>query len=101
MSDTNSYQEHPGVGDGYIIPTTYYDKYPLVFSHYHLDRVIARIGMNEKQRKAIINRGSADSTSGVRQATNAWYSPVLPRDRDRVRQSIITSKIPASQNMLN
>lgn len=100
-SFTDSHQELPSIGNGYIIPAEYYDKYPLVFSHFHLDRLIVRIGMNERQRKAAINRRNTDSTRTIGQATDSWYSPLLPREGDSIQQQIITSKIPASQNLLN
>lgn len=101
MSFTNSHQELPDIGNGYIVPKEYYDKYPLVFSQYHFDRIIVRIGMNEKQRKAIINRRTIDGERIVRPISDSWYSPVLSRERDCVQQQIITSEIPSGQNLLN
>ncbi|HJZ05864.1 MAG TPA: hypothetical protein VJ327_08485 [Patescibacteria group bacterium] len=101
VSFTDSHQELPSIGNGYIVPKEYYDKYPLVFSHYHLDRIIGRIGMNEKQRKAITNRRITDSARAVRQLSDSWYSSDVSREGDYLQQQIITSKIPSSPNLLN
>lgn len=96
-SFTNSHQELTD----HIVPKEYYDRYPLVFSHYHLDRIIVRIGMNEKQRKAITDRRFTDSQRSLGQITDTWICSDLPRREDYFQQQIITSKIPASQNLLN
>lgn len=49
MSETKYDQELP---NDFIIPSEYYDKYRLIFSHYHLDKKIGRIGMNESQKNS-------------------------------------------------
>lgn len=48
MSGDNYYHELPNKG---IIPQEYYDKYPVIFRHYHMDKKLVRIGMNGKQRQ--------------------------------------------------
>jgi hypothetical protein len=97
LSFTDSHQEL----NDHIVPEKYYDKYPLVFTHYHLDRIIVRIGMNEKQRKSISHRRFTDSTRVVGQVSDSWYSADLHREGDHIQQQFITSEIPTSHNMLN
>lgn len=101
LSFTNSHQELPSIDNGYIVPKDYYDKYPLVFSHYHLDRIIVRIGMNEKQRKAINHGRVTDSARAVRQVSDSWYSSDLHREGDQIQQQLITCEISTSHNMFN
>lgn len=101
LSETNFHQELPTIGDDYIIPTEYYDKYRLVFSHYHLDKIFVRIGMNAKQRRAA-QGAITQSDRPVKAVYDSWYSVGLSRKGDRVQeQPIIACKVPASQNLLN
>lgn len=63
VSETDSHQELP---KDYIIPRKYYDNYRLVFSHYKIDRKIARIGRHGKyERKGQISGfGKVDNYYG-------------------------------------
>lgn len=97
VSFTDSHQELTD----HIVPKEYYDRYPLVFSHYHLDRIIVRIGMNEKQKKAITNRGFTNSQRTYRQVDDSWYSSGIYRGADYIQQQAIPNKISTSQNLLN
>lgn len=97
MSFTDSRQELTD----YIVPKEYYDRYPLVFSHYHLDRIIVRIGMNEKQKKAITTRKFADSKRAYRQVDDSWYSSGVHRGTNYIQQQAITSKVSTSHSPLN
>ena len=97
MSFTDSHQELTD----HIVPKEYYDRYPLIFSHYHLDRIIVRIGMNEKQRKATKYRGLTNSTRSFGQIDDSWNCLVIPRGADYLQQQVLTSKIPTSSNQLN
>jgi len=97
MSFTNSHHE---LSD-HIVPKEYYDRYPLVFSHYHLDRIIVRIGMNEKQRRSINYRKLADSARSFGQNNDSWDSIALPRGTNYLQQQVLTSKVATSSNLLN
>lgn len=97
MSFTNSHHELTD----HIVPKEYYDRYPLVFSHYHLDRIIVRIGMNEKQRKAINHRGLTNSARSFGQNDDSWDSLALPRGTDYLQQQVLTSKVTTSSNLFN
>ena len=99
MSFTDSHQEL----NDHIVPKEYYDRYPLIFSHYHLDRIIVRIGKNEKQKKAITgtSRRSADSERAYKQMDDSWYSSGIYRGTDCIQQQTIASKVPASHSTLN
>jgi len=97
MSDISSDRELPH----YIpdIPKEYYDQYHLIFSHFNLDRKIARIGQNERQRRS--TRLTSDYR-GSRQANEAWNSPEISRKTDHLQRiSPISSKILRSQHLLN
>jgi hypothetical protein len=97
LSFTDSHQELTD----HIVPKEYYDRYPLVFSHYHLDRIIVRIGMNEKQRNSTKHRGLANSTRSFGQIDDSWDSFAIPRGTDYLQQQILTSKVPTSSSLLN
>jgi len=49
LRENTSHPELPRTD--YTIPSRYYDKYPLVFTFYEIDREIARIGENEQTKK--------------------------------------------------
>lgn len=84
MSAVIPHQELPD----YIIPTDYYDRYRLVFSHYHLDSKIARIGKNEKQKRS--NQKIAFDNRLDTEVLNSWNSfrPIrVSREADYIRDS--------------
>jgi len=97
---TNSYQELPGITDGYIIPTKYYDKYPLIFTRYHLDRIIVRIGSNEKQKQAIARR-TAESGRSSKTVYDPWYKVGISGEGNHIQQPLNTNQISQSDNILN
>jgi hypothetical protein len=97
---TNSYQELPGITDGYIIPSKYYDKYPLVFTRYHLDRIIVRIGSNEKQKQAIA-RKTTDSGGSSKASNDSWYKAGVSREGNCIQQPIDTHQVAQSDHIFN
>lgn len=101
MSDTDSYRELP---NDYIIPAEYYDRYRLVFSHFHIDRKIGRIGLNEKQRRTAAKRASnSQRNDEVSYDTRYSFRGVkLSSEADRLQQLLTTSsKDPRSYNQIN
>ena|SRR3989344_5475698 len=97
MSDISSDRELPH----YIpdIPREYYDQYHLIFSHFNLDKKIARIGMNERQRRSA---RLTNDHRGFRQAIDSWNSPEISRKTDHIQRiTPIGSQIPRSQHLLN
>ena len=96
-SDISSDQELPN----YIpeVPKEYYDQYHLIFSHFNLDRKIARIGLNGRQKRSA---GLTNDYRGSRQADDSWDSPEISRKKDHLQQIRTgSSKIPRSQHLLN
>ena len=96
-SDTTFDQELPN----YIpeVPKEYYDQYHLVFSHFNLDKKIARIGMNERQRRAT---GLTNDYRGSRQAGDSWDSLEVSRKTNHIQRiTPIGSKISRGQHLLN
>jgi hypothetical protein len=103
QSETNFHQELPGKDD-YIIPAEYYDRYRLVFSHYHLDRKLVRIGSNGRQRKATEGRLTDSSRSG-QEMDDPRYSigeVSVSRETDYLQKfQTLASKISQGQRPLN
>ena len=99
LSETNSYQELPG-RDDYIIPAEYYDRYRLIFSHFHLDRKLVRIGRNGYQKKA--ERKITDSSKSAVSISESWNSVSLSREVSNLQELVsISSKDAFSQHLLN
>lgn len=99
MSVTNFDQELP---NNYIIPSEYYDRYRLIFSHYQIDRKIGRIGLNEKQRRKAKTRGDSDSCRSFGSARETWNSVRIFRETDNLQQlEAISRQIVGSQHLLN
>lgn len=57
--------------------------------------------MNEKQKKAITNKGFTDSQRTYRQMDDSWYRSGIYRGADYIQQQAIPNKVPTSQNLLN
>lgn len=97
MSDTIPNQELP---NDYIIPTEYYDRYRLVFSHFHLDRKIGRIGLNARQKRS--RRTASDSSRNPAKVSQIWDSVRVSREADSIREfATVSSQEVRSQNLLN
>lgn len=101
LSDTVSERELP---NDYIIPSEYYDRYRLVFSHFHIDRKIGRIGLNGRQRLTKARR-TADTRQGDGVSDDTRYSfrgVRVSREADNLQQFLTaSSEIPRSNNTLN
>lgn len=82
-----------------IIPEDFYDKYRIVFSEYNLDKKIARIGLNEKQRRA---QGVANDCRGIIALPDAGNRDGISGERYSLRQfGAVSGKIPQGQNFVN
>jgi hypothetical protein len=122
VSDLTSQQE---LKANYI-PKEYYDTYRLVFTHYHIDKIIVRIGRsghnqyktNEREPYKGIQgfeyfkqiqtgnfakqRGLAKSNGCFRPTSEVWDSTNLPRGRDRLHSlPPMSNKDTSSQHLLN
>lgn len=85
VSESSSHQELP---DDFIIPSEYYEKHRLVFSHYHLDRKLVRIGLNENQKRSKASQriGIADSHGSFRAGNAVWSSITISREGHNLSQ---------------
>lgn len=97
LSDTIPNQELP---NDYIIQTEYYDRYRLVFSHFHLDRKIGRIGLNEKQKRSRIT--ASNNSRSTTKVNQIWDSVRVSRETDYIREfATASSQEVRSQNLLH
>lgn len=71
--------------------------YPITTSNGKISEATQR----GKSRTRSEDRRTTDSTRTIGQATDSWYSALLPREGDSIQQQIITSKICSSQDLLN
>lgn len=97
----DSHQELP---NDYIIPSEYYDRYRLVFSHFDLDRILVRIGMNENQKRSKTNKGirNPQVVRSTRKGDGYWSSIHLSREGHSLSQlEAVTSEVPQSQYNIN
>ena len=83
LSEIDYHQELP---NDYIIPSEYYEKYRLVFSHYNLDRKLVRIGMNENQKRSKTSKGIRNTTinRSIRKGDGYWNSIHLSREENSI-----------------
>ena len=90
------------IPSGRIVPKVRYEKYPLIISHFNLDRVFVRIGMNEKQKRATYkDRRFTDTNRNVIAFDDQRNSAFLQDGRDHNQQSFVTNKVTRSDNFLN
>lgn len=96
---------HQELRNDYIIPSEYYDKYRLVFSHYDLDRKLVRIGMNENQKKRSQTSRGIRNTHTYRSVTvgdEYWNNIQLSREGHNLSQlEAITSEVSQSEYIIN
>jgi len=108
------------------IPKEYYDTYRLVFTHYHIDKIIVRIGRsghnqhktNEGELHKSIQgfeyfkqiqagnlskqRGFTKSSRCIRPISEVWNSSNLPRGGNRFQELLpMSDKDTSSQHLLN
>jgi len=101
MSESSSHQEIP---DDFIIPSEYYERYRLVFSHYHLDRKLVRIGLNENQKRSKASEGirTAYGNRGFGKRSSVWSSVTVSREGYNLsRRQTLPSEVPKSQYNIN
>ncbi len=86
----------------YIIPPEYYDRYRLVFSHYHLDRKLVRIGKNERQRQAKARGAATDSPGSHRTMDGTWNGIKISREENNFQGlTSVSSKNSQGQHLIN
>jgi hypothetical protein len=108
------------------IPKEYYDTYRLVFTHYHIDKIIVRIGRSghlqhqanggesykgiqgfeyfkQTQTENLSKqRGLANGNRCIRPTNEVWDSPSLPRGGNRLHSlPPMPNKDTSSQHLLN
>lgn len=97
MSDIKS---DPELTNDFTIPSAYYDKYRLVFSYYHLDKKLVRIGSNERQKEK--RRTITRSSRGLRKLNDSWDSMDVSRKGDTFRAiTTVGGEIPESKYIVN
>lgn len=97
MSDIIPHQELPS---DYIIPPEYYDRFRLVFTHFHIDRKIGRIGMNGRQ-KAKINRSITLNSRSTQELSKTWSNVRVSRETSYHQYATLNSEEIGSQYLLN
>jgi len=101
LSESSSYQELP---DDFIIPSEYYERHRLVFSRYHLDRKLVRIGLNENQKRSQASKGigTAYGTRSIGKRSSLWSSVTVSREGHSLsRGQTFPSEITKSQYNIN
>lgn len=97
MSEIKSDQELP---NDFIIRSEYYDRYRLVFSYYHLDRKLVRIGRNGKQKEK--GRTITRRDRGFEELNDSWNGMEIFSEGNSIQEfPTVSSKISQGQHIVN
>ncbi len=83
------------------IPKEYYDTYRLVFTHYHIDKIIVRIGHNAKQAEKFTPTFGSDGKTNVTWNSFGSFELSSPADYFQKTLSKDGSKRACGQHLLN